>query len=223
MRNIKALIIHILFSYIFSSIIQAQTVKDIEGNVYKTVTIGKQIWMAENLKTTIYNDSTDIHLISDNKNWNALFSPAYFWYDNDETGNRNTYGALYNWYAVNTKKLCPVGWHIPDNGEWTTMKRNLKGGERVAGGNLKETGIIHWKSPNKRATNSSGFTALPGGFRESNGKFRDIGIYGGWWSFMESSSAKACYRGILNNYSTFGSGESYKSDGFSVRCLQDKK
>lgn len=221
-RNKKVLLSHLLLFSMMSAVVQAQTVTDIEGNVYNTVTIGKQVWMAENLKTTRLNDNTEIPLHSDNKDWKALFSPAYFWYDNEEEANKNTYGALYNWYSVNTHKLCPAGWHIPDDREWITFKKHLKGGERIAGGNLKETDTIHWKSPNKRATNSSGFSALPAGFRDSSGKFRDIGIYGGWWSITETSAAKACYWGVLNNYSTFGSGVSYKSDGFSVRCLRNK-
>jgi uncharacterized protein (TIGR02145 family) len=221
MRNAKAIFISVLIFSAAFAVAAAQTVKDIEGNIYNTVIIGTQVWMAENLKTTKYNDSTDIPFISDNKNWNALFIPAYFWYDNDEKANEKTYGALYNWYAVCTNKLCPAGWHIPGYAEWTTMIKKLKGGERVAGGKLKETGTTHWKSPNKRATNSSGFTALPGGFRDSNGKFHDIGIYGGWWSNTETSATKALYRGMLYDYSTAGSGESQKAEGFSVRCLRD--
>lgn len=221
MRNTKAILRQVLFFSLASAIVQAQTVKDIDGHVYNTVTIGTQVWMAENLKTTKYNDSTDIQLILDNKVWKALFTPAYFWYDNDETANKNTYGALYNWYAVSTNILCPAGWHIPDYAEWTTMIKKLRGGERVAGGKLKETGTTHWRSPNKRATNSSGFTALPGGFRDSSGKFHDIGIFGGWWSNTETSAAKACYRGLLHDHGTAGSGESHKPDGFSVRCLRN--
>jgi uncharacterized protein (TIGR02145 family) len=221
MRNAKSILSQVLLFSVTFAFAEAQTVKDIDGNIYNTVTIGKQLWMAENLKTTKYNDGTDIPLISDNKNWNALFISAYFWYDNDEVANKKTYGALYNWYAVNTNKLCPSGWHIPGYAEWTTMIKKLKGGERIAGGELKETGTTHWRSPNKRATNSSGFTALPGGFRDSKGKFHDIGIYGGWWSNTETSAAKAYYRGLLYDYGTAGSGESLKANGFSVRCLRD--
>lgn len=221
MCNGKAILSQILIFSVVSAVAEAQTIKDIEGNIYNTIHIGKQVWMAENLKATKYNDSTDIKLISDNNDWNTLFTPAYFWYENDEKANNKTYGALYNWYAVSTNKLCPAGWHIPDYAEWTTMIKKLKGGDRVAGGKLKESGTTHWSSPNRRATNSSGFTALPGGFRASNGKFHDIGIFGGWWSNTETSAAKAFYRGLLYDYSTAGSGESHKVCGFSVRCLQD--
>jgi uncharacterized protein (TIGR02145 family) len=124
-RNKKVLLSHLLLFSMMSAVVQAQTVTDIEGNVYNTVTIGKQVWMAENLKTTRLNDNTEIPLHSDNKDWKALFSPAYFWYDNEEEANKNTYGALYNWYSVNTHKLCPAGWHIPDDREWITYKKDL--------------------------------------------------------------------------------------------------
>jgi uncharacterized protein (TIGR02145 family) len=221
MRNAKAILSQVLIFSVAFGVAEAQTVKDIDGNIYNTVTIGTQVWMAENLKTTKFQDSTDIPYITDNKNWNALFKPAYFWYDNDEKANKKTYGALYNWYVVSTNKLCPAGWHIPGNSEWATMIKELKGGDRVAGGMLKETGMNHWRGPNKRATNSSGFTALPGGFRDSNGKFHDIGIYGGWWSNTETSATKAFYWGLLYDYGTAGSGESQKAAGFSVRCLRD--
>jgi uncharacterized protein (TIGR02145 family) len=221
MPNLQAILSQVLIFSVAFAVAEAQTVKDIEGNIYNTVRIGTHVWMAENLKTTKFKDSTDIPFVTDNKNWNALFKPGYFWYDNDEKANKKTYGALYNWYAVSTNKLCPAGWHIPGYAEWTTMINALKGGERVAGGKLKETGTIHWRSPNKRATNSSGFTALPGGFRNSNGIFHDIGIYGGWWINTETSAAKAFYRGLVYDHGTAGSGESLKADGFSVRCLSD--
>jgi uncharacterized protein (TIGR02145 family) len=218
LRTFIAKLTPVLFISIASVALDAQTVKDIDGNVYNTVTIGTQVWMAENLKTTRYNDSTEIPLISDNKSLKAILAPAYSWY-NDDIANKNLYGALYNWYTISTNKLCPAGWHVPDYEDWRTMTKNLKGGEGVKGGKLKETGTTHWKSPNKGATNSSGFSALPGGFR--NGIFHDIGNYGGWWSSTETSSERAYYRGLLYNHSTFGSGESHKAYGFSVRCLRD--
>src|SRR5450759_4787246 len=118
--------------------LQAQTVKDIDGNVYKTVTIGKQVWMVENLKTTKYNDGITIPLVIDNTAWTDLITPKYSWFNND-IANKEVYGALYNWYTVNTNKLCPKGWHIPTDEEWTTLTTYL-GGEGVAGGKLKETG-----------------------------------------------------------------------------------
>ena len=125
-------------------------VQDIDGNNYLTVTIGTQIWMAENLRTTKYNDGTAIPLVTDNTTWANLTTPAYCWYNNDAKTNGSTYGALYNWYSVNTKKLCPTGWHVPNDTEWTTLTTYL-GGTAVAGGKLKETGTAHWYSPNFRS------------------------------------------------------------------------
>jgi len=102
------------------------SLKDIDGNSYKTVTIGSQVWMAENLKTTKYNDGTSIPMIPENNAWTGLTSPAFSWYNNDSTENKKTYGALYNWYTVNTNKLCPTGWHVPADAEWMTLTTYLK-------------------------------------------------------------------------------------------------
>jgi len=198
--------------------LQAQTVKDIDGNVYKTVTIGTKVWMAENLKTTKYNDGTAIPLVADDKAWEALTTPAYCWYNNDATANKKTYGALYNWYTVNTKKLCPTGWHVPTDAEWTTLTTYL-GGESVAGGKLKETGITHWTTPNTGATNETGFTALPGGSR--NGAYYFIGYYGSWWSATEYDAIIAWYRYLYYYKSTVTRDNYAKQVGFSVRCLRD--
>jgi len=201
--------------------LQAQTVKDIEGNIYKTVTIGTQVWMAENIKTTKYNDGTAIPLVLDNREWESLTTPAYCWYDNDETANKNTYGALYNWYTVKTGKLCPTGWHVPSDAEWTTVTTYL-GGESVAGGKLKEAGTSHWETPNKGATNETGFNALPGGNRNNNGTFFSIGIYGDWWSSPEKSTTTAYSRNMCYGYGSIYWGSYFsKQYGFSVRCLRD--
>jgi len=200
--------------------LQAQTVKDIDGNVYKTVTIGTKVWMAENLKTTKYNDGTAIPLVADDKAWEALTTPAYCWYNNDATANKKTYGALYNWYTVNTKKLCPTGWHVPSDAEWTTLTTNL-GGESVAGGKLKETSTTHWQSPNTGATNETGFTALPSGYRSSSGTYNYIGLNGYWWSSSEYSPPNAYSRSMNYYRSNVYRYSYYKQDGFSVRCLRD--
>ena len=112
-------------------------INDIDGNAYNKVTIGRQTWLVENLRTTKYNDGTLIPLVQDNTAWSNLITPGYCWFDNDEVANKNPYGALYNWYAVNTGKLCPSGWHVPTDTEWTTLIDNL-GGLDVAGGKLKE-------------------------------------------------------------------------------------
>ena len=118
---------------------QNLTVTDVDGNVYHTLKIGSQVWMVENLKTTRYNDSTEITMIEDSTLWNHLTEPACCWMDND-LNNKEPYGGLYNWYAVNTGKLCPDGWHVPTNEEWTELIDYL-GGIQVAGGKLKEAGL----------------------------------------------------------------------------------
>jgi uncharacterized protein (TIGR02145 family) len=207
--------------------LQAQTVIDIEGNVYKTVTIGKQVWMKENLKTTKYNDGKAILLVTDDKAWGALTTPAYCWYKNDAKSYKNTYGALYNWYTVNTNKLCPKGWHVPADEEWTTLTTTL-GDESVAGGKLKEKGTTHWESPNAGATNESGFTALPSGYRNFAGAFDISGsnaIFfrsnGCWWSSTEHYDFNAYYRRLYNAINEIYSSLSAKQFGYSVRCLRD--
>ena len=195
-------------------------VTDIDGNIYNTVTVGTQVWMVENLKTTKYNDNTSIPLVTNSKEWAALSAPGYCWYFNDRAFYKNTYGALYNWYALNTGKLCPTGWHVPSDAEWTVLSDYL-GGESVAGGQLKEITYTHWKSPNLYATNKTGFTALPGGYRYENGPFYYNGDLGIWWSSTEFDNQSAWDR-LLDHYT----GSIYRSPysknyGLSVRCLQD--
>jgi uncharacterized protein (TIGR02145 family) len=198
---------------------QPETVRDIEGNEYKTVTIGSQVWMAENLKTTRYNDGTIIPMVTNYDSWASQTSPAYCWYNNDST-NKEAYGAMYNWYAVNTSKLCPKGWHVPADSEWLSLTTWF-GDLRNVGNKLKEEGTVHWKNPNSGATNESGFTALPGGYRSYKGTFNWIRIAGYWWSATENPDSKIYFLQIR-----YKSGEvvrfySEKANGFCVRCLQD--
>lgn len=195
------------------------TVKDIENNTYYTVTIGSQIWMAQNLKTTRFNDGSMITQVTDNTAWNSLTTPAFCWYNNDEAGNKNTYGALYNWYTVETGNLCPVGWHIPGDSEWNTLATYL-GGNSIAGGKLKEIGFTHWSSPNTGATNESGFTSLPGGYR-ANGIFYNIGNNANFWTSLEGNQSNAWYRGLgFDRVDLFPSALS-QSYGYSVRCIKN--
>lgn len=197
------------------------TVKDIDGNIYHTVTIGTQVWMAENLKVTKYNDGTAIPNVTNGTTWANLTTGAYCWYNN-EINNKSSYGALYNWYAVNTAKLCPAGWHVPSDAEWTTLTTYL-GGEDIAGGKMKETGTTHWEFPNTGATNGSGFSALPGAYRFYNGYFNDVGYTGYWWSATESSTTtSAWYRDLSYIYSSVYRYYINKELGFSVRCVCDK-
>lgn len=203
-------------------------IMDIDGNVYNTIIIGTQTWMVENLMTTKYNNGTSIPYYTDltiSHFWISEFDPGYCWYNNDSATYKATYGALYNWYAVNTGFLCPTRWHVPTDTEWTTLTTYL-GGESVAGGKLKETGIAHWLSPNTGATNESGFTGLPGGFRHDDGMFDSIGRYGHWWSSTAYSSTSnmdyfAWFRYIDFYYSNVSRIWFYKHNAYSVRCIKD--
>ena len=196
-------------------------VVDFDGNGYDTVHIGSQIWMAENLKTTHYKNGTSIvYPGANDAAWQNNIIGAYAWYNNDEATYKNIYGALYNWYVVNTGNLCPSGWHVPTDAEWTTLCTYLGGGS-IAGGKLKEAGLAHWVSPNTAATNETGFTALPGGGRYYTGTYGDIGSLGNWWSSTEYNTATAWNKdmGYLSSYADRYNAN--KADGFSVRCVKD--
>ena len=198
---------------------------DIDGNVYNIVTIGTQVWMAGNLKTTKYNDGTAIPNVTDGTAWAALTTPSYCWYDNDATTYKATYGALYNWYTVNPtsnggKNVCPTSWHVPTDAEWATLTTYL-GGDAVEGGKLKETGTTHWITPNTGATNETGFTALPGGNRLVSGTYFNFGYYGSWWNSTEGSTPDAYFRFMYYSNSNGYGGVTSKLFGLSVRCLRD--
>jgi len=206
---------------------QKSTLKDIDGNKYKTIQIGTQIWMAENLKTTRYKDGTPITEVKKYGAWKSLSTPAYCWYNNDST-NKDPYGALYNWYAVNTNKLCPEGWHVPSDEEWKTLQVYL-GNDGNTGLALKEAGNSHWRIPNTDATNSSGFTALPGGYRDYQGPFNLLRADGFWWTSSESNwysgggpPSMAFYRNLRYNDKDLFRSASPKTFGFCVRCIMDQ-
>jgi uncharacterized protein (TIGR02145 family) len=201
-------------------------IKDVDGNVYKTVTIGTQTWMAENLKTSKYNDGTSISNVKDYVEWNKLTTGAWCYYDNVASNNAK-YGKLYNWYAVSktsngNKNVCPTGWHVPTDAEWTVLTDYL-GGESVAGGKMKEVGTSSWYSPNTDATNTSLFTALPGGRFRLIGTAEDevSGLCGYWWSSTESSAYYPWYRGLSSGDGSADVEDGSKKDGLSVRCLRD--
>ncbi|MGB8358531.1 MAG: fibrobacter succinogenes major paralogous domain-containing protein [Bacteroidales bacterium] len=196
-------------------------ITDIDGNIYTAVTIGSQVWMVENLKATKFNDGTTIPLVIDNTEWSNLRTGACCWYDNLLT-NKNPYGALYNWYAVNTGKVCPSGWHVPTINEWTTLITFL-GGPGVAGGKLKESGTVHWTSPNEGATNESGFTALGAGYRSGNPtiNFNLFGIAGYWWSNTDDTEEFALGRSLWNGGIDANQVSQEKSYGLSIRCIKD--
>ncbi len=221
MKHTGSTLLVILFSYLGLISINAQTtVTDYDGNKYQTVTIGKQVWIASNLKTTHYNDGAAIPLVKDSIAWGNLNTSGYCWYKNNQTVYGNTYGALYNWYAVETGKLCPLGWHIPTEADWTTLTGYL-GGEKVAAGKLKETGKTHWIETSPETTNSTGFTALPGGSRMSYGPFNFIGTHGVWWSSEEKSLGNAWLHSMLCNGNDLFTVDYDKMFAVSVRCIKN--
>lgn len=195
-------------------------VTDHDGNKYNTVKIGNQIWMSENLKTTSYRNGDAIPNIKDPTAWYNLTNAAYCDYDNNPA-NSSSYGKLYNWHAVHSGQLCPTGWHIPSEAEWNILEAFL-GEESLAGGKLKENNFTHWQSPNTAATNETGFTGLPGGFRSSTGAFFNLGYNGYWWgSETASDISYARYHYLDFNIGFLLENEDYKVDGLSVRCIKD--
>lgn len=172
--------------------------RDIEGNVYTTIKIGNQVWTAENLKTTKYNDGTPIPHITYADEWSNLITPGYCYYNNN-ADNKAKYGALYNFHAVDTGKLAPKGWHVPTGEEWRELEYYLDRGEFL---------------------NSS---TLPGGCRGNNGCFGGIGHYGHWWSATEVNASYAYYRCLYYYTESLGRSRNYKKYGFSVRLVRDIK
>ena len=195
-------------------------VLDADGNDYPVVTIGTQVWMAENLKTTKYNDGTDIPNVTDRSVWSVLNTGAYGWYYDNYEVYGQTYGALYNWHAVNTGKLAPIGWHVATDAEWKILITYL-GGKDVAGGKLKEAGDEHWSNPTSGATNETGFTALPGGFRREDGYYFLQNGDGTWWSASERSTDEAYEFGMNWSSNIVANGYDSKLRGNSVRCIKD--
>jgi uncharacterized protein (TIGR02145 family) len=202
--------------------IPGANILDVEGNSYKTVIIGKQTWMAENLKVAKYNDGTKIPNIKDDSAWIATEIGAWCHYNNDSTFNIK-YGKLYNWYTVNPmtngyKNICPVGWHVPGDDEWEVLKDYL-GGKNIAGPKLKEEGTESWVSPNKESTNISLFTALPGGAR--NFKFNYLNTYGYWHSASEYNYNTSKVFVLIFEEVDAGTLQADKNIGYSIRCLKD--
>jgi uncharacterized protein (TIGR02145 family) len=200
------------------------TLTDVEGKSYKTIPVGIQVWMAENLRTSKYNDGSAIPLIVNSAEWTNIQTPAYCWFDNNDSLYENIYGAYYNWFTMSNGKLCPAGWHVPSDNEWQLLVDYL-GGSSVAGSKVKEAGTNNWVLPNNDATNSSGFTALPAGMRGSlDGTFSGVGNYGGWWSATETNISPlgaAFSRWIHGDTTVVARSEIFKKDGFSVRCVKN--
>ena len=201
------------------------TVTDIDGNVYQTVQIGDQLWMAENLKVTHYNNGDAITHIANEEHWGSMDEGQYGVYD-DEPTNANIYGNIYNWAVIgDIRGICPVDWHVPSDDEYTLLTDFL-GGESIAGGKMKEAGLEHWNYDSDQisleATNESGFTGLPAGHRNTNsGDYIYMGFYGYFWSSTENGSDLA-WRRYLIHYSSGVARDTFgKPNGFSIRCLRD--
>jgi uncharacterized protein (TIGR02145 family) len=211
------------------------TITDQDGNSYRTIQIGDQVWMAENLRTTKYRNGDPIPNVTDGPAWTQLTTGAWAHYENNASY-ENPYGKLYNWYAVaDPRNVCPTNWHVPTDAEWTVLSDYL-GGESVAGGKMKSTGTQYWAAPNTGATNASGFSGLPGGYRRDyDGTFFntepffdifDIGI-GYWWSATETGNpGYAWYRGLFNDNPAVNRSIDSPApftpgrQGYSVRCLR---
>ena len=224
--------------------LETNTVTDIDGNIYQTVQIGSQIWMAENLKVTHYADGSAIPLIENNTIWENLehTDKAYCWYNNN-TALGDVYGGLYTWAAAmngnissdakpsGIQGVCPDGWHLPSDAEWKQMEIYLGMSPAEAdntgfrgsdeGGMLKESGTSHWVSPNTGATNSSGFTALPGGYRYEDGTYNEVGYLGLFWTTTEYTSLYVWRHSLAYDHQDIRRFYSTKKHGFSVRCIKD--
>ena len=206
---------------------QPQTVTDIDGNVYQTVKIGKQIWMSENLRTTKYSNGDTIGTTDPfNKSIADEINPKYQWVYHGEEKYLLPYGRLYTYYVVtDSRSVCPTGWHVPDFSEYTELEDTL-GGSSIAGGKLKESGFDHWLNPNTDGTNLSGFTALPGGYRSHAGGntisgSQSLGSYGFYWTITPVDNEFAHSRRIMNNVGAIYDHITEKNDGVSIRCLKN--
>jgi len=193
-------------------------VKDLDNNIYHTIIIGNQVWLVENLKTSKYTNGDPILNFTDTAEWawQNRTTGAYSNYNND-TNLSNIYGKLYNWYAVNDARgICPVGWHVPSDVEWKELI-NFLGGKATAGGKLKESGTLHWSAPNLDATNESGFTVLPAGYREMDGSFQALFYVTYLWT-----STDTYIYGLGWSQTDIGAVRTNKNSNFSVRCTIDK-
>jgi uncharacterized protein (TIGR02145 family) len=200
---------------------------DIDSIIFKIdkwqpLTIGTQVWMLKNLDVDHYRNGDSIPEVRIGNEWSNLETGVWCYYKNSDSIGK-IYGKLYNWYAVDDSRgLAPEGWHVPSDAEWTELE-NYLGGSNLAGCKLKEAGTTHWESPNTGATNESGFSVLPGGWRGIDGTFLSIGSLGSWWSATESTTTSALYRYLHYDSTYLYTFSNYRYDGFSVRCVKDGK
>jgi uncharacterized protein (TIGR02145 family) len=223
--SLDTIVIFLLsLSISFKSIAQesTETVHDIDGNVYPIITIGKQVWMKEDLKTTRYSNGDSISTTTPaTLDITNEPTPKLQWAYDGNKSNVEIYSRLYTWFAAtDDRNICPTGWHVPTYADWSTLTTYLVG-EYVAGGKLKEKGTTHWKSPNTGATNESGFTALPGSSRDDYGAYNDIGLVGNWWCATECVENTAWYRCMGYQDASVLRSVWDKTFAFSVRCVKD--
>jgi len=197
------------------------SVTDLDGITYKTIVIGTQTWMAENLRSTKYQNGDSIPMVTNAISWGNLTTGAYCNFNNTSYSDSiAAFGRLYNWIAVmDSRNIAPAGWHVPTDAEWEILA-NFLGGDSLAGGKLKEAGLKHWVSPNMGANNSSGFTAIPSGFNDPYGSFWNIGLGSFCWS-ASASPIGAWHRSLSYDNRILRRGESYTHSGYSVRCLKN--
>ena len=208
---------------IFNPVLSYGSVTDIDGNIYKTITLGTQTWMAENLRTTRYRNGDTLPEVTGNSSWKNLTTGAYCNYENTTDLDKIvTFGRLYNWFAVSdSRNLAPAGWHVATDADWMTLTTFL-GNESTAGGKIKETTTLHWNSPNTGATNASGLTALPAGRREyTDGSFINHGTDGFWWTSSAYNPDYSWYRYIHFDAANVNRANFHKQYGFSIRCIHD--
>jgi uncharacterized protein (TIGR02145 family) len=206
---------------IFTTVLDGITglITDASGNNYVTIGIGHQTWMAQNLRTTKYNDASDIALEEADSVWQQLTTGAYCWYNNNNDYSAN-YGALYNWYSVNTGKLCPAGWHVPTEDDFNKLVDYLSG-SGTAGGLLKQTGFTYWNNPNKGATNQYGFNGYGGGMRDKEAVYDFMKTTGNWWSASQYSTLTSSYFSLHYQYTNTFQNYLNKKTGLSVRCVKN--
>jgi len=207
-----------------NSSIQSSAIGDensMQQNNIASVTIGTQVWMKKNLNVSRYRNGDQIPQVKDSAKWAKLTTGAWCWYNNDSATGA-VYGRLYNWYAIHDPRgLAPAGWHIPGDSEWDVVLNFLGTNDKNAGGKMKEPGTTHWLDPNVNATNSTGFTALGGGYRDNLGQFAYINFLGYWWSSTANGIKYAFCRRLVS-YGGFMDRMSYeKGKAFSVRCVKD--
>ena len=208
-------------SAIFNSSLSYGVVTDADGNIYKTIKIGDKTWMAENLRTTILNDSTSINWIPDEDVWASVSSSGYCNYNNTKSLDTiATFGRLYNWYAVDSEILAPEGWHIATLEEWQELA-NIVGGASAAAGILREAGLTHWMSDSFISSNMYGFTALPSGNRSNEGVYQNLGGSAYWWAADTYNTYYAYRMAITSGSNELVEGYLHKRFGFAVRCVKD--